>query len=267
MADVVLARVEDFLPELQDLEKQELFTQSELKQILKHRTDFEYTCSAKSVTAEHFHKYIQHELAVEMLRRKRLQKRKQAKLPINHNSVSSFSIVRRIHSLYSRLLDKHQGQPEMFHEYLQFCVKSGATKQFNKGVQRALRYHPKDASFWSLYAQRQMALGNIDTARLILIKALRTKCHQLLPIFQKLVDLEIMVTNKTQSSDNQKLIAVLDEASKSLTKEDLSQLISGMYGNISEIEFYSHAVSRCDEIIEEHSITRTEQQSLFFEDK
>lgn len=48
MADNVRAVMEEMIPEIEDLEKRGYFSKSEIRQIVKKRTDFEYSLKRRA---------------------------------------------------------------------------------------------------------------------------------------------------------------------------------------------------------------------------
>lgn len=57
MADTVKYHTEAMVPELQDLEKRGFFSRTELRQIARKRTDFEYLLKRRATLREDFLRY------------------------------------------------------------------------------------------------------------------------------------------------------------------------------------------------------------------
>lgn len=68
------------LPELQDLVHKELFTQDEVRAIIKKRTQHEHALLRRTAKKAVFLRYIQYEMNLEVLRQKR-HKRQKSKSP------------------------------------------------------------------------------------------------------------------------------------------------------------------------------------------
>lgn len=100
--------LEKMLPELQDLQERNIFTGPECKKIALKRRDFEYSIHRMNVRKGDFISYISYECSLENLRKKR-------KLRLGLDSegmgitLSDYSLVRRIHSLYQKVLKKFKG--------------------------------------------------------------------------------------------------------------------------------------------------------------
>jgi U3 small nucleolar RNA-associated protein 6 len=71
MADTVAYHMERMLPELEDLEKRELFSKEELKEIVRQRRDFEYLLKRHSALKQDFLRYVDYETQLESVRKAR----------------------------------------------------------------------------------------------------------------------------------------------------------------------------------------------------
>lgn len=58
MADNVRAIMEEMIPELEDMEKRGYFNKSEIRQIVKRRTDFEYSLKRRAAVKADYLRYI-----------------------------------------------------------------------------------------------------------------------------------------------------------------------------------------------------------------
>ncbi|XP_065065902.1 U3 small nucleolar RNA-associated protein 6 homolog [Rhopilema esculentum] len=74
MAEYVYKNLESMLPELEDLEAKGIFDKNELRTIVKKRTELEYKLQRRVVEKKDFLKYLEYELNVDSLRRKRMQR-------------------------------------------------------------------------------------------------------------------------------------------------------------------------------------------------
>uniref|UniRef100_A0A668AZV4 UTP6 small subunit processome component n=1 Tax=Myripristis murdjan TaxID=586833 RepID=A0A668AZV4_9TELE len=71
MAEIVQQRIEDRIPELEQLERVGLFTKNEVKSIIKRVTALEYKLHRLIINKEDFIAYIQYEINVLELIKKR----------------------------------------------------------------------------------------------------------------------------------------------------------------------------------------------------
>lgn len=58
MADTVRYLMEEMVPELEDMVKQQYFSRAEVKQIVKRRQDFEYLLKRKATLKEDYLRYV-----------------------------------------------------------------------------------------------------------------------------------------------------------------------------------------------------------------
>jgi len=191
MGDQVQVRIEEMLPELVDLEENQVFSRAEIQKMMKSRKSFEIEICSKNAGLPNFRNYIQHEMAVESLKRIR-----QGKLSIHKLGVANFSIIRRVHYLYTRALKKFAADKELWLEHIMFCADTGSVTSLNKVIMRALRFHSREATFWALAAERQARLGHVDSARTLIMKGMRVKPVNPLVLWDSLLKLEIMVSAK-----------------------------------------------------------------------
>ena len=246
MGDQVQVRIEEMLPELADLEENKIFSTSEIQKMMKTRKQFEIEIISKNATLPQFQKYIQHEMAVESLKRLR-----QDKLNVKKLGVSNFSIIRRAHYLYTRALKKFTNNKDLWLEHIKFCADTGSVASFNKVIMRALRFHPREASFWMLAAERQGKLGNVESARNILLRGLRAKPIHPLPLWESMLGLEIMIASKV--SENIKTVAIVFENSLAQlnTEVEREAITMSLYKQIRCLGGYDTLLARCRDVLVE----------------
>ncbi len=120
MTERVALQMESMIPELSDYQERELFSEFEIKQIVQKRRDFEYKINRKIPLLADFKRYIEYELHLEQLRKKRRDRfakepepetdvgKKKAK---DKMSVSDVAIIKRIHQLYLKACNKFNDIP------------------------------------------------------------------------------------------------------------------------------------------------------------
>lgn len=177
MSDSVHFHLEQMLPELRDLEERGIFNrvkmmrkggavrpsftsssltlnpihaQTEIKAIVKKRTALEYAIHRRISLKADYLKYIEYELNLEQLRRKRKERLgidKDNNTPTNtpaatpapssKGSVSDYSILKRIHALYSKALKKFGGKDvDLWVQYFEWCKELGSSKALNSMLAR-----------------------------------------------------------------------------------------------------------------------------------
>ncbi|KAL6059850.1 U3 snoRNP protein [Balamuthia mandrillaris] len=174
MADLVQKNMEEMIPELESLAKCRLFTQAEIKAIVKRRRHFEYAVQRRGAEKFDFLRYIQYEMNLDLLRRRRKGRMGIRKLP----ELSEFSGVRRIHFLYHRLLRKFGEDVKLWLQYIDFCKNTGSVKALNRTFARALRAHPTSEGLWIMAASWEFEHNsNIIAARALMQRSIRINKH------------------------------------------------------------------------------------------
>jgi len=169
MAEVVYRNLEQILPELQELEKQEVFTKEELRIATKRRTDFEYKLQKKVMKKQDALNYIEYEMKFEKLMSKRMKR-----LKLHPFSPATINLQRRIHSLFDKVLMKFGDDLNIWTQYINFCKRAKAKKSLAKVFAKLLQKHPHNPDVWFLAAKYEIEdQKNVGNARSILQKGLR----------------------------------------------------------------------------------------------
>lgn len=170
MGDLIQKLMEEMIPELDDLQAKGLFSPTEIKTIVKRRTDFEYRIKAKIPNLDDFLRYIQYEVNLERLRVKRKSKLASAQTP----SASDVTSTRRVSFIFDRALRKFGDNVGLWEQYIEFCRRTGSSRALNKVFPKALALHPLCASLWIKHARWEFDDNqNAHGARTILQRALR----------------------------------------------------------------------------------------------
>ena len=107
MADTVQELLEDMVPELEDLARKRIFSQPEIKEIVRRRRDFEYKLKRRESQKSEYLRYVQYERTLDKLRGKRKKRLGYGKK--SKSSVSDFSMQKRLHFIFDRMLRKGKG--------------------------------------------------------------------------------------------------------------------------------------------------------------
>ncbi|KAJ1822778.1 U3 snoRNP protein [Coemansia sp. RSA 2675] len=180
MAEVVQYHLEQMVGELEDLERCKLFTKPELKSIVKKRTKFEYGLRRRRVASADFLRYIEYEINVDALRRKRKHRKTRKSQPAKR-TLSDYSIGRRIVSIFERALTRHPNDVALWLQYIAFVKSSdhsedgeASSRALSKIYAAAITKHPYEARLWIMAAEHELdASSNGGAARLLLQRALR----------------------------------------------------------------------------------------------
>uniref|UniRef100_A0A8C2WQ22 UTP6 small subunit processome component n=1 Tax=Cyclopterus lumpus TaxID=8103 RepID=A0A8C2WQ22_CYCLU len=119
MAEIVQHRIEERIPELEQLERVGLFTKKEVKSIIKRATALEYKLHRLVVNKEDFIAYIQYEINVLELTKKR---RAHIHYQFKREEIE-FPVIHRINSVFRRATNKWKDDVQLWLSHVAFCKK------------------------------------------------------------------------------------------------------------------------------------------------
>ncbi|OAX32879.1 hypothetical protein K503DRAFT_869894 [Rhizopogon vinicolor AM-OR11-026] len=161
---------EQMLAELKDLVQKSLFTQSEVKQIVKKRTQFETALVRRIPKKSDFLRYAAYEMNLEQLRRKRVER---LKLEKTAPSISDYALVRRQFQIFERALKKFKSDVGLWIQYIQVAKREGARTLVGRITARALQLHPKTPALYIIAASHELNHMSPSAARALLQRGLR----------------------------------------------------------------------------------------------
>lgn len=157
------------MPELEELERMGVFSSDEIRNIIRKRRDFEYRLQKRIVQKTDFLRYMQYEINLDMLKKKR-----KLRLGIKRNLHGEQTVMRRIHNLFQNALKKFVGDIKLWIQYIEFCKHMGSTKILGKVFARVLQYHPNKPNLWIMAAKWEFEENkNIPNSRTLLQRGLR----------------------------------------------------------------------------------------------
>lgn len=169
MAEYVHQNLEGMVPELEELEQMGVFSSDEIRNIIRKRRDFEYHLQKRIVQKTDFLRYMQYEINLDMLKKKR-----KLRLGIKRNLRGEQTVMRRIHNLFQNALKKFVGDVKLWIQYIEFCKHMGSTKILGKVFARVLQYHPDKPNLWIMAAKWEFEENkNIPNSRTLLQRGLR----------------------------------------------------------------------------------------------
>uniref|UniRef100_A0A9L0TJM1 UTP6 small subunit processome component n=1 Tax=Equus caballus TaxID=9796 RepID=A0A9L0TJM1_HORSE len=119
MAEIIQERIEDRLPELEQLERIGLFSRAEIKAIIKKASDLEYRIQRRALFKEDFINYVQYEInLLELIQRRRARIGYSFKKDEIENS-----IVHRVQGVFRRASAKWKDDVQLWLSYVVFCKK------------------------------------------------------------------------------------------------------------------------------------------------
>jgi hypothetical protein len=147
-----------------------LFNDTEVRSIVKARTQFEYTLLRPQLRVEHLLEYLEYELNLFQLlcvRRKRLRLRRAAAETEKHTS-------KHISHVFERGIRRFPKDTRLWNAYMDFLEKSRNSQQLSAVCTRALLLLPRHEAFWIRAATHEaVERRNPHGARVLLQRALR----------------------------------------------------------------------------------------------
>ncbi|XP_075045552.1 U3 small nucleolar RNA-associated protein 6 homolog [Mixophyes fleayi] len=192
MAEFVQRRVEDHIPELEQLERVGLLTGREVRSIIKKITALEYKLKRKAVNKEDFIGYIQYEINFLELLKKRRQR---IGYSFKKDEIE-FVIVHRIHGLFGRAINKWKEDLQLWMSHVAFCKKWNCRFQLSKCFSSLLAIHPDKPALWIMAAKWEFEDQlSAESARHIFLRSLRfhPDCSKL---YQEYFRMELMNAEK-----------------------------------------------------------------------
>ncbi|XP_045211690.2 U3 small nucleolar RNA-associated protein 6 homolog [Mercenaria mercenaria] len=192
MAEVVNERIEEMLPELEQMERVKLFKKREIRQITSRRKIYEYKLKRRQKVKEDFLQYIQYEINLLALVKKRREGTGYTfkKLEIDH------AIVQRIHKLFKMCLSRFPEDIKLWLTYIAFARKRRENAVVSKQYSKMLQVHNKKPELWVAAAKWEFEHNNNpDTARSLIQRGLRFN-EQSRTLWLEYYRLELMYAEK-----------------------------------------------------------------------
>ena len=170
MAEYVEQRMEEMINEVEQMERVNLLTGEEVKELLRKRKQFEYKLQKRSKSKEDFLEYIQYEsnlLRLLTMRRESTgYKHKQAEI--------EGSIKTRINKLFKIMEHRNQSDVTIWLSHIQFLRNSGWEEAVSRMYLRMLQVHSDKPGLWVEAASWEFEnCGSAENARKILLRGLR----------------------------------------------------------------------------------------------
>uniref|UniRef100_A0A8D3ECZ9 UTP6 small subunit processome component n=1 Tax=Scophthalmus maximus TaxID=52904 RepID=A0A8D3ECZ9_SCOMX len=230
MAEIVQQRIEDRIPELEQLERVGLFTKKEVKSIVKRATALEYKLHRLIVNKEDFIAYIQVERHYPHIHYQ--FKREEIEFPIIH----------RINSIFRRATNKWKDDVQLWLSHVAFCKKWATKGQISKVFSAMLAIHPDKPALWIMAAKNELEDRNSsESARHLFLRALRFHPENK-KVYQEYFRMELLHCEKLRKQKKELEMAEMDLGEYEFSAEILSgKLAEVVYrdatGKIKEAEF------------------------------
>eukprot|EP01126_Amoeba_proteus_P063058 TRINITY_DN8648_c0_g2_i5.p1 TRINITY_DN8648_c0_g2~~TRINITY_DN8648_c0_g2_i5.p1 ORF type:complete len:646 (+),score=173.90 TRINITY_DN8648_c0_g2_i5:3-1940(+) len=197
MADLVQRKMENMIPELEELMTMGIFTKEEVKVIVEKRRDFEYLIGRKGKELSDFLSYIQYEIRLDLLKKKRVRRLGINRKMMNHVWDGS----KHIQNLFYTALNRYPGDVRLWLQFLDYQIRSGGTVSVSKTLISALKLHPHNSSLWILAANWEYTTHlNISSARGLFHRAIRLNKTSLL-LYYEYCRLELMYLDKFRTRE------------------------------------------------------------------
>ncbi|XP_062979237.1 U3 small nucleolar RNA-associated protein 6 homolog [Elgaria multicarinata webbii] len=192
MAERIEQRIEDRIPELEQLERVGLFTRKEIRAVIKKTSALEYKIQRRALHKEDFISYIQYEINLLELIKKR---RSRIGYSFKKDEIE-YSIVQRIHGIFKRATTKWKDDLQLWLSHVAFCKKWNRKIQLSKVFSSMLALHPNKPALWIMAAKWEMEDRlSSESARQLFLRALRfhPECPKL---YQEYFRMELMHAEK-----------------------------------------------------------------------
>lgn len=216
MSDKARYALEKSIPELEDLEKKGLFARKELNMIVRRRTDFEHRIAGRGSKPADFLAYVKFEKNVDRLRKKRVERLKDAidRTP----SVSSWAIPRRILYIFQRGTNKFPSSMELWAGYLKYARKQESVKVVYDVYSKLLSLQPRNVDVWLSGAKWEFEYNkNVKGARALFKRCLRFNIEEQ-RVWLEFIKLELNYLSKLLA--RRKLLQLVSERAQQEDMED-----------------------------------------------
>ncbi|XP_058708753.1 U3 small nucleolar RNA-associated protein 6 homolog [Poecile atricapillus] len=218
MAERIEQRLEDRIPELEQLERVGLFTRKEIRAVLRKATALEYKIQRRALRKEDFINYIQYE--VNLLE---LIKKRRARIGYSFKKDEiEYSILHRVHSLFNRATGKWKDDVQLWLSHVAFCKQWNAKHQLSKVFSTMLAIHSNKPALWIMAAKWEMETRlSSESARHLFLRALRfhPECPKL---YQEYFRMELMHAEKQRKEKKEFEQAKMDLGEFNYSEEILN---------------------------------------------
>jgi len=242
MAEVVFQHLEGMLPELEDMERMGVFSREELRIIIKKRTDFEYKLQKRVVEKHDILKYLEYELNLDLLLKKRLKR-----LKLKKYTTAGMSVTKRIHDIFQKAVQKFGDDLQLWLKYVEFCKSTDSKRALGKVFAKLMQAHASNPDVWILAAKHEFEeSGNPETARSLMQRALRNN-RQSTKLWHEYFRLELMHIEKIKKRREMLGVGGIDlKGNTEIDPEMMEEFLSNKIPHI----VYKNAIKDMPEDIE-----------------
>ncbi|XP_066522264.1 U3 small nucleolar RNA-associated protein 6 homolog [Hoplias malabaricus] len=218
MADYVQQRLEERIPGLEQLQRVGLFTNAEIKSLLKRSTALEYKLHRTVLSKDDFIAYIQYEINVlELIKKRRARIGYQFK-----REDIEYPIILGIINVFRRATSKWPEDVQLWLSHVAFCKKWGTKSQLSKVFSSMLAIHSDKPSLWIMAAKCEMEdRDSSENARHLFLRALRFHPENK-KIYQEYFRMELMHAEKLRKQQQELEQAKIEVGEYEFSPEILS---------------------------------------------
>ncbi|XP_005993819.1 U3 small nucleolar RNA-associated protein 6 homolog [Latimeria chalumnae] len=225
MAEIIQQRIEDRIPELEQLERVGLFSRKEIKTVIKKASALEYKLYRRIISKEDLINYIQYEInLLELIKKRRLRIGYTFK-----KEEIEYSIVQRINNVFKRATAKWKDDVQLWLSHIAFCKKWNTKTQLSKAFSAMLAIHPDKPALWIMAAKWEMEdRMSSESARHLFLRALRFHPESQ-KLYQEYFRMELMHAEKLQKEKRELEKAKMDlgdyEFPEEIIKGELARIV------------------------------------------
>eukprot|EP00494_Astrolonche_serrata_P030896 UN31164 len=198
------------IPDFNDLIEKNIFSETEIRSIIKKRREVEFKLRGLDCAVETFLGAIVYEQKLEKLRRKRKKR-----LGIEKRCDSDSAVISRLHHLFQRGLRKYSTNLQFWWFYFDFAIAAYSKTTLSRAFTRCLELHPQCCEVWLRAANWEfMDNSNIIDARKLLHRGLELNTNNPL-LWLGLVKLELSHMRKQKERR-----IILGQENEPLTKKE-----------------------------------------------
>ncbi|KAK2194719.1 bifunctional U3 small nucleolar RNA-associated protein 6/Tetratricopeptide-like helical domain superfamily [Babesia duncani] len=272
MGDKVQKQLEDMVPCMDLLVRKELFSISEIREVISKSRSFEYLTHSTdpSVASNGFRNFINYNINLDGLLQRRL--REQRHLSTTRNDLSNSSsnrynikippkiiFRRRIHRLFKRYLNRFSGDVDMWQEYCSFCNKIKAIKVLDRVLMGALAKNPTCDGLWLIAVKYTKTYRGLVAATNLAQRSLRVNPKSL-SLYIVLLELQVLHSREVfmHDSSNEGLnckawISIAKHALKNLDGYDILKFLFRATCICSKIQHYKDFTKALNDSFREFS--------------
>nr|CAD7590164.1 unnamed protein product [Timema genevievae] len=170
MSELLEFRLEEMLPELEQMESLQLFDKTEIRSILKRRREYETKLQRQNKTKDDFLLYIHYEIEVLKLARSRQSDDSQSK----KKSDIVYKIASRINKLFKNAIIRFRDDVRLWISYIKFCKLVHFYTCISSMLGPMLQAHSDKPFLWKFAAQLEFEdMHSVENARQYLLRGLR----------------------------------------------------------------------------------------------